>query len=289
MANSDLNIPSDFLEPPLDSGSYILEDQLSLPSPPLDLPVRNTYPPEEWRFTDQAQPEFRDDIVEREPFDSGETEQKYVLDENDRREIMEVIKNSERIHQVLEGQRHTIIGASLRNHPPKNGSASFVEVLAYNYDADTSLVIRLEGTDEYEVTSIDQTTYLPPPTVEEAEKAVQLARESEELADTGVSEMEAGVLRDYSHLPNAGENASEEDISEEEIRSVVNVLNRIDIPERITSPIGNYLGVRPGGDVEDTGRRRLDVRFRMPGERGPRFYALVDLTNETVVEAGPVR
>lgn len=250
METPNLTFPSDFITPPVDSGSYFIPDIMpelvTLPSPPDQLPAHNTYPPEEWSFSDQAEPGFRDEIVEREPFESSEAEDKLVLNEDDNRRIMEAVQESDQVRERLGNHRHTFIGASLRNSPPKPGTSSLVEVLAYDYDQDTAILIQFSGIEDLNVESVETIKYLPTPTVDEAEEAIGLARNSEELAGRGVEEMEAGVLRDFSHISESGE-------------------------------------------VEgDTGRRRLDVRFRMPGERAPRFYALVDLTNQAVVEAGRV-
>lgn len=198
-------LPPDFTTPPLDSGSYFIPDLITVPSPPEELPAHNTYPPEEWRFSDQAEPGFQDEIVEREPFESAEVEEKLVLNEEDRRHIMEAIQASDQVRERLGGRRHTFIGASLRNSPPKPETSPLVEVVAYDYDQDTTLLVQLESLQELTVESIETTRYLPTPTVEEVRQAVDLARSSAELADRGVEEMEVGVLRDFSHISESGD------------------------------------------------------------------------------------
>jgi len=246
MEDLDLSFPTDFVSPPLTSGGYVLPELHNMiPDPPDVLPAHNTYPPVEWTFSDQTAPEFDDDIVERTPISSEAPEERVVLTEEDHREILQAMDDNAQVRERLDGQRHTFIGASLRNSPPKRDSSPMVEVLAYDYDEDTALLIRLRN-DDLEVDSIEPIDYLPPPTTDEVRHAVSLARRSDTLAEHGVEEMEAGVLRDFSAYTAEGEFAA------------------------------------------DTGRRRLDVRFRMAGERAPRYYALVDLTTDTVIDAGAV-
>jgi hypothetical protein len=288
MEDTDLTFPTEILNPPITSGSIFSPEKNTLPRLPDETPFHNSYPPEEWAFADQARPDFEDEIVEREPFESSEPEENVVLGEEERQRILERIENSERVRERLGGRRHTFFGASLRESASKEGTGPPVEVLAYDYDQDTALVIRLRSAESPKIESIEQTEYLPPPTTEEAKRAIELARDSEELAGTRVAEMEAGVLRDFSHIPTSGGDQVVGGLTGEKLNTAVRDLEESELLGRIHANLGSLLGRRIPAEDGRFGRRRMDVRFRMPGERAPRYYALVDLTNRTVLEAGAV-
>lgn len=289
MEDTNLTFPTEILRPPITSGSIFSPEKNTLPRPPDELPFHNTYPPEEWAFANQARPDFQDEILDREPFESLQPEEKVVLGEEERQRILEVIENSERVREQLIDRRHTFFGPSLRESASKEGKDQLVEVLAYDYDRDTTIVIRLQGLEEPEILALEQSEYLPPPTTEEARRAIELARNSESLAGEGLAEMEAGVLRDFSHVPTSGGDQAVGELTGDELNEAVRELGESEVLRRIPSNIGSLLGGRISGEGGSAGRRRVDVRFRMPGERAPRYYALVDLTNETVLEAGAVR
>jgi hypothetical protein len=100
--------------------------------------------------------------------------------------------------------------------------------------------------------------------------------------------MEAGVLRDFSHIPTSGGDQVVGGLTGEKLNTAVRDLEESELLGRIHANLGSLLGRRIPAEDGRFGRRRMDVRFRMPGERAPRYYALVDLTNRTVLEAGAV-
>jgi hypothetical protein len=90
--------------------------------------------------------------------------------------VREVALGDERVRQVLGDGRFTVVGISHRVDDKERREPTLV-LVAYSYDKARGIEVRLEGESaELRVSEVLEVDYQPPPSDEELEQAIELAR-----------------------------------------------------------------------------------------------------------------
>jgi hypothetical protein len=123
-------------------------------------------------------PEFSGPDIETEP-ERVDVERG---DEREREEMLRIARETaladERVQRLLGEGRHSVIGVSLRTDDKERREPLRAVLLAYRYDEEQALEVWLDVGDGGDITVADlvEVDYQPPPSDEELERAIEIAR-----------------------------------------------------------------------------------------------------------------
>ena len=100
----------------------------------------------------------------------------------------------ERVQRVLAGQRYSVIGVSRRLDDKERREPATV-LVAYRYGDERAVEVWLDGNvEELRVSDVREVDYQPPPSDEELERAIQLARGGRGVAEHLMDGYEATAI-----------------------------------------------------------------------------------------------
>lgn len=140
-------------------------------------------PPDEFRFADQADPGWEDDFENFEPVESTPIDDRPVLTDEAAEEAEEAALESDEVVELLEDNRHEVIGTGLDVHAKGKDAEPTARYTVVIYDYHEDHVIEVTEGPEFDVDEVDTATYQPGGSQAELERAIEMAREREWLAD----------------------------------------------------------------------------------------------------------
>ena len=105
----------------------------------------------------------------------------------------EVALADERVQQVLGDSRFTVIGVS-RRLDDKERREPLTVLVAYRYRDGRAVEVTLSGEEDVRVADVQEVDYQPPPSDEELERAIAIARGGRGVADHLVDDWETTVI-----------------------------------------------------------------------------------------------
>jgi hypothetical protein len=153
-------------------------------------------------FAAVVEPALRD-IPEFEGLDiEGEAELVTVErgDVAEQEELLELARKvalaDERVQRLLGKARHSVIGVSLRADDKERREPVRAVLVAYRYDEERAVEVWLDvgGRGDATVAEVVEVDYQPPPSDEEIERAIELARKGRGVAERLEEEFEATAI-----------------------------------------------------------------------------------------------
>lgn len=153
-------------------------------SPPPNIQAHGQLlPPDEFRFTDQAEPPWEDDFENFEPVESIPIEDRPVLTDEAEGEAVDAAMEHEEVTELLADHRHEVIGAGLDVYREGKDAEPTPRYTVVIYDYHEDHVIEVTEDQGFAVEAIETATYQPGGTQAELDHAIEMARDHEWLAE----------------------------------------------------------------------------------------------------------